>query len=153
SELLHIDRDRPIIGYYGAIADWFDAALVGVLARARPNWQFILIGSTFGCDLRPLNGQANLHLLGEKPYPALPAFLHAFDIAIIPFKKLPLTEATNPVKLFEYLSAGKRVVATDLAELRQYRDYVALATGPSEWLDALSDAMQPQDAGEIQRRL
>ena len=145
----------PVIGYYGAISDWFDTRLVSELARARPDWSFVLVGSTFGADLRPLNGLANVLLLGEKPYTELPAYLKVFDVCTIPFRATPLTNATNPVKLFEYLSAGKPVVATRLSELAYYHEYVTLAAGPSEWLAALDAALAPAATQpvEIERRI
>ncbi len=139
---------NPVIGYYGAIADWFDTALVGGLARQRPDWRFVLIGSTLYADLAPLQGLENVHLLGEMSYDRLPQFLHTFDVAIIPFKPTPLTHATNPVKLFEYLSAGKPVVATELDELRHYQEYVCLAASPEEWLAALEAALA-EDSPEL----
>jgi GT2 family glycosyltransferase/glycosyltransferase involved in cell wall biosynthesis len=143
---------RPIIGYYGAIAEWFDSAVVGALARARPHWSFVLIGSTAGADLAPLEGLPNVLLLGEKPYAVLPAYLHAFDLCLIPFKKTPLTDATNPVKLFEYLSAGKPVVATDLDELRHYADYVYLVALPEGWLPAIEAALHEDWPAQAQAR-
>ncbi len=139
-ELRHLGK--PIVGYYGAISDWFDSELVHALAQARPQWKFVLIGRTIGANLAPLQDLENVHLLGEKPYAVLPPYLHAFDVCIIPFKKLPLTEATNPVKLFEFLSAGKPVVATDLTELRHYADHVELASTPEQWLLAIEKALQ-----------
>jgi len=152
-EIARLRPGSPIVGYYGAISDWFDSSLVAALGRARPNCEFVLIGSTFGCDLRPLRGLPNVHLLGEKPYADLPPYLHAFDVGIIPFRRLPLTEATNPVKLFEYASAGKRIVATDLAELRHYSDYVTLVCDRQGWLDALDAALAPMQPDEIKRQL
>jgi GT2 family glycosyltransferase len=143
---------QPVIGYFGAIADWFDTDLLQELAYARPEWQFILIGSTLYADLAPLEGLSNISLLGEKPYALLPSYLHKFDVAIIPFKKMPLTEATNPVKLFEYLSAGKPVVATDLDELRYYADYVRLANTSQAWLEALDAALDDTGSKRIQAR-
>lgn len=133
---------RPVIGYYGAIADWFDTRLVRDLALARPGWSFLLIGSTRQADLAPLRDVRNVYLLGEKPYRSLPAYLHRFDAAVIPFKKLPLTDATNPVKLYEYLSAGKPVVATRLDELSHYAGLIALAGSRDEWLDELERALR-----------
>jgi glycosyltransferase involved in cell wall biosynthesis len=132
---------RPILGYYGAISDWFDSELVGWLAASHPEWNFVLIGSTYGADLRPFDGLDNIHLLGEKKYQDLPAYLNQFDICIIPFKKTPLTEVTNPVKLYEFLSAGKPVVATCLKELMHYKDYVDLASTEEEWLWAVNRAL------------
>src|SRR5206468_2351160 len=123
---------KPVIGYYGAISEWFDVDLIYDLATSRPNWNFFLIGHTFGSNLNALHNLNNVHLTEEKPYTVLPDYLHAFDVCIIPFKKTPLTDATNPVKMFEFLSAGKPVVATDLAELRNYSEIIQLATGKDE---------------------
>jgi hypothetical protein len=47
---------NPIVGYYGAIADWFDVGMISEAAAARPDWQFVLIGHTFGADISPLEG-------------------------------------------------------------------------------------------------
>jgi GT2 family glycosyltransferase/glycosyltransferase involved in cell wall biosynthesis len=147
------DLPRPIVGYYGAISDWFDAELVGELARARPWWTFLLVGSTYGADVAPLSGLTNVHLLGEKPYAEIAAYAHAFDVAMIPFKRTPLTDATNPVKLFEYLAAGKPVVASELGELTYYRDQVRLVANRAEWLDALESAMRPASPDVVAARV
>jgi GT2 family glycosyltransferase/glycosyltransferase involved in cell wall biosynthesis len=146
------DIKKPIIGYYGAISDWFDSELVRALAQERPGWSFVLIGSTFGSRIDHLNGEKNIHLFGEKPYAVLPSYLSAFDVCIIPFKKTPLTEATNPVKIFEFLSAGKAVVATELAELQHFNDYVHLASEKDGWLQAIEDALKDDDPVRIQAR-
>jgi GT2 family glycosyltransferase/glycosyltransferase involved in cell wall biosynthesis len=131
----------PIIGYYGAISDWFDSNLVARLAQKHPEWQFVLIGNTMGADTHAVKKFSNIHLLGEKPYSELPGYLHAFDVCTIPFKKNPLTEAKNPVKLFEYLSTGKPIVATKLEELCNYKDYVTLVCSPEEWEQAITSAL------------
>ena len=121
---------RPILGYYGAIAEWFDVEMVAEAARARPSWSFVLIGSTVGADVRSLRALPNVHLLGERPYASLPGFLHAFDVALIPFRRTALTEATNPVKLYEYLAAGTPIVAVELPELTPFRGlFYPMASG------------------------
>jgi glycosyltransferase involved in cell wall biosynthesis len=145
--------ENPIIGYYGAIADWFDTHLIRSLAEARPGWNFILIGNTQYADITPLQGLPNIKLKGEVPYHELPQHLNPFNVAIIPFRKNPLTQATNPVKLFEYLSAGKAVVATDLNELRYYSEYVRLASTPDEWLEAIETALKDYSPVHVQERI
>jgi hypothetical protein len=107
-----------VVGYYGAIAHWFDARLVAELARLRPDWRFELVGNTFSSDLRPLGGLPNVSLLGEMPYAELPHRLARWHCCIIPFLRNELTEATNPVKVYEMLAAGMPVAAVDLPELR-----------------------------------
>lgn len=107
----------PIIGYIGAIAEWFDAQLVRAVALARPQWQFVLVGAVTCARAQALLHLPNIQLAGEQPYHALPAYLHRFDVACIPFVRNALTAATDPVKLYEYCSAGKPVVAAPLPEL------------------------------------
>ena len=145
---------RPIIGYFGAIADWFDTELVAEMARLRPSWSFVLIGSTFSACLEPFQNLTNIHLLGEQPYQALPAYLHAFDACLIPFKLNPLTEATNPVKFYEYLSAGKPVVATPLPELVPYEveGLVSLGQNPQEFVEKIERALQQNSAERVAAR-
>lgn len=148
-----IDISRPIIGYYGALSDWLDTGLIYNLASARPNWNFILIGRVESADVALIENMRNVFLLGEKPYELLPGYLHHFDTCIIPFKKNRLTEATNPVKLFEFLSAGKSIVATDLDELRYYQEYVRLASSVSDWLEAIELALVDYLPVQVEKRL
>jgi len=131
----------PVIGYYGAIAEWFDVQTVCQAAERHPAWSFVLIGYTFGSDLRELECRPNVYLLGEKPYAELPAYLAGFDVCTIPFLRTPLTEATNPVKVFEYLSAGKPVVAAALPELESLADVVYQYTTPDEFVALLEQAL------------
>jgi glycosyltransferase involved in cell wall biosynthesis len=107
-----------VVGYYGAIAHWFDSRLIAELAKMRPNWRFELIGNTFTADLRSLRNLPNVQLLGEIPYADLPSNLARWHGCVIPFERNELTEATNPVKVYEMLAAGMPVVAVDLPELR-----------------------------------
>jgi len=142
----------PIIGYYGAIADWFDTDLIGKLASDHPNWTFLLIGATYLADLDPLSGLENVYLLGEKPYSEIPKYLSHFDVCLIPFKHTPLTDATNPVKMYEYLSAGKPIVATKLDELTYYTDYVTLADTQEEWARAIEKCLVEEKTPDLLER-
>jgi GT2 family glycosyltransferase/glycosyltransferase involved in cell wall biosynthesis len=132
---------RPIIGYYGAIADWFDLALMAEAAKRRPGYSFVLVGGVFDVDVSQLRSQPNVHLLGQQPYELMPQYLHNFDACVIPFKINPITEATDPVKLYEYLSGGKPVVSVNLPELKGYRDAVYIAENPADFVDKLDLAL------------
>ena len=137
----------PTIGYYGAIADWFDARLMAKLAASRPEWRFELIGSTLGGDVRALEGLSNVRLLGECPYPDLPDRIAGWDAFVIPFRRLPLTEATNPVKIYEMLATGRPVVAVGLPELRPIarRGLIRLAATPRGFAEAIEQALAEDD--------
>jgi GT2 family glycosyltransferase/glycosyltransferase involved in cell wall biosynthesis len=145
---------RPVVGYIGAVAEWFDSELVGALARARPRWTVVLVGDTHTADVRPLHGLSNVHLVGEVPYELVPAFLHAFDVCLVPFRMTPLTEATNPVKVYEYLSAGKPVVAVPLPELAsmEAEGLVVTAAGAEAFVEAVERALAEDSPEAAARR-
>ncbi|MEF2965954.1 glycosyltransferase [Paenibacillus sp. M1] len=144
--------EGPIIGYFGAISEWFDIGLIHGLALRRPDWTFILIGNTFGCDISEVEGLDNVKLLGEKPYGELPEYLHRFDAALIPFKYNELTKATNPVKLYEYLAAGKPVIASPLPELAAVAPHlISMAYGPEQFEAAIGQALKFTTPGKAKR--
>lgn len=144
---------RPIIGYYGAISSWFDTELVVSLALARPAWSFVLIGSTWDGDTSRLEQLPNVHLLGERPYEELPGLAAAFDVGIIPFRRTTLTEATDPVKLYEMLALGLDVVTPPLASLDAFEGLIRIADGPEAFLTVLEDLLRrPTPPEEVERR-
>jgi hypothetical protein len=162
-EFEHFDRaddrsaaraDEPTIGYYGAIADWFDGALVAELARLRPTWRFELIGSTLGGDVRPLVELANVRMRGECPYAELPGRIDGWDAFLIPFRRLPLTEATNPVKVYEMLATGRPVVAVGLPELVPIarKGLIRLAATAEQFAAAIEAALREDDAASAAAR-
>jgi glycosyltransferase involved in cell wall biosynthesis len=142
------------VGYYGAIADWFDSALVAGIARLRPQWRIVLIGSTWSADTAPLEASPNVVLAGEKPYAELPALIADWDCCVIPFQHSPLTAATNPVKVYEMLAAGKPVVSVGLPELGSMaaEGLVSLAEGAEAFVEAIERTVAGDDAASRARR-
>jgi len=142
---------KPVIGYYGAIAEWFDTNALYHAAIKHPEWSFAMIGHTTGVDIRELKRLKNVSFLGEKKYSDLPSYLTSFDVCTIPFRRTPLTEATNPVKVFEYLSTGKPVVAASLPELLPLQDVVYLYSTPEEFTQQLEQALEV-DCAELREQ-
>lgn len=127
---------RPVVGFYGLIADWVDLPLVRFLASAKPHWTFALIGK-LDTDPSPLRGLPNVHLLGRKDYQALPAYCRGFDVAIVPFAVNALTRAANPLKLREYLAAGLPVVTVAIPEAERLAGLVRVARSERHFLEEL----------------
>src|SRR6476661_7393351 len=137
---------HPVIGYYGALASWVDVELIGKIARHFPQATFVLAGGAFDVDLAAVERLPNVRLLGARPYEEMPRLLWHFDACVIPFLVNDITQATNPVKFYEYLSAGKPVVAPRLDELLPYADLCYLADGHDAFLAALESALaEPAD--------
>lgn len=161
-DLAHFERtssndktggNRPRIGYYGAIAHWFDFELVAQIARSLPTCDFVLAGEVTSDEVRCFDGLNNIQLLGEIPYNDVPSLAATFDVALIPFKIIDLTLATNPVKIFEYAALGLPVVATDLPELSDLpSSVVSRVTTVEEAIDCIQNHLADQDLGQVELR-
>ncbi len=108
---------RPVIGFFGLVADWIDLVLVRRVADAHPHASVVLIGKVTA-STSPLEGARNVHLLGRRPYAELPAYCKGFAVAMTPFVLNELALNANPLKAREYVAAGLPNVCTDLPELR-----------------------------------
>jgi glycosyltransferase involved in cell wall biosynthesis len=119
------DIPRPIAGFVGRIASWIDLELIRDCALALPEWSFVLVGPT-NTALSELEAMPNVHCLGARDYEEVPGYVRAFDVCLAPFVSSALSESVNPLKVHEYLAAGKPVVATRMRELEPFADVVRL---------------------------
>lgn len=111
---------RPIIGFFGLMADWVDQEAIIAAAKAHPEGSVVIIGKVApDCDVSAMEAVPNIHFLGRKPYASLPGYSRAFDVALMPFTVNELTLNANPLKVREYLAAGLPVVSTDIPEVRK----------------------------------
>jgi GT2 family glycosyltransferase/glycosyltransferase involved in cell wall biosynthesis len=150
---VHRLSERPVVGYFGVLDHWFDADLVGKAATAYPAWDFVLIGRQQDCDLDALRRLPNVSLIGEVAYQALPRFAAGFDVCMIPFLINDLTRHTNPVKLYEYLAAGKPVVGTAMPEI-MIDGLVSIAHDERDFIAKLGAAMAlHREPALIERRV
>lgn len=139
-------KKRPVIGYYGAVSHWFDWEKVCYVADQMPDCDVVIIGEI--TEYREqLEKHKNIKLLGEKKYQELPKHLAYFDVCLIPFDtSTDLIKATNPVKFYEYLSAGKKVVTTEIPELEPYRDqYVYMSNENETFLEYIKMCLKGTD--------
>ena len=119
----------------------------------KDSFTFVIIGHTFGADIRKLQKFSNVHFLGERPYSELPKYLHDFDVCLIPFKITQLIESTHPVKLYEYLASGKPVVATKMTELLSVADLCYLSEDKEDFLKKLDLAVNEKDDAIRKKRI
>jgi teichuronic acid biosynthesis glycosyltransferase TuaH len=144
-----INKKKPIIGYTGALAEWFDYELLTEVCELCPEMEFVLIGIDYDNSL----GQTrlleckNVNWLGHKPYKALFQYVWRFDVAIIPFRVNQITLATSPVKLYEYFACQKPVVSTALPECEKY-DVTFIAHNAAEFHTQIQRALV---AGESEK--
>ncbi len=125
---------RPVVGFFGALADWLDLDWVAESAEHFPNWSFVYIGregfATAAARERwkALAATANIHVFPQVAPRTLASYLAEFDVCTMPFRDLAMTRTMNAVKVYEYLAAGKPVVASDVAELRPLAELGLIVT-------------------------
>jgi len=131
---------RPRLGFIGTIGPWVDLPLLRHLARQRPDCSIALIGPVERRIARS-SEPMNLHLLGERAYSSLPAYLAGMDVLLIPFRMMELTRAVNPIKLYEYCASGKPIVAAPLEEVMAAEGVCYIGDGPGPFLKAVDEAL------------
>jgi O-antigen biosynthesis protein len=146
---------RPLVGLVGGLRACVDQGLLATLARNRPDWTFVLVGPE-QVSFAELRDISNVHVLGPKPHDAVPAYVHRFDVCLVPYVVDSFTDNISPAKLNEYLALGKPVVSTALREVRRYNemfgDVVAVASGASEFGGAIARALPDRSANAVARR-
>jgi len=130
----------PLVGYVGSITEFTDLELLESLARARPEWSWVLAGPS-RVRTRALRALPNVTLTGELAHEDALRLLATLDAAVIPYKVNAATEAASPVKVHEYLAAGLPVVSVDIPEVRHLGPEVTVASGLPQFLAALDQAV------------
>ncbi len=136
----------PVAGFYGSISAWFDQDLYAQLARSLPDWTFLLIGPVL-VPVDRLAACPNIRFLGTRPHASLPRYAQHWTAALLPFVDNAQIRASNPLKLREYLAAGRPIVTVDFPALAPYRAHVTIATTPDDWVVALRKAEAEADEG------
>ena len=155
ADIAHLNG--PVLGFAGNfLSSKVDFDLLEEVARARPEWSLLLIGPEArdtAHALERLGRLPNVHWIGPKPYADLPRYVAAFDVGLIPYLSNPYTRSCFPLKLYEYLAAGKPVVASGVPELEGMEPDVALVEGPEQFIASIEDALGRLGEGDRTRRM
>ena len=147
--------ERPVLGYTGTVhPSRVNVALLEAIARKFKQGSIVLVGPDhLSPDQRArLDALGNVHRLGPVPYAEVPGYMRAFDVSIVPHCVTPFTESLNPIKLWEYLAAGKPIVSTNVAGFRSYPAHVRIAANADEFLTEVSAALAEDPAKAEERR-
>ena len=148
---------RPIVGFSGNLMRGkIDFRLLESLAEMRPDWNLLLVGPTTPGveeDLGRLTRLGNVRWLGPKPYDEVPRYVAAFDVGLCPYVWNDWMRSGFPLKLYEYLAAGKPVVASGNPDLAGMEPDVVLARGASQFVAAVEQALQLNRDEDRARRI
>jgi len=142
------------VGYVGHLYPGKAMELIQRLAPLCPWAQFHMVGGRsedIALWRERSAGQPNLTFHGFQPQTRLPAYLSAFDVVIAPFQskvvgnsgKVDTSRWMSPLKVFEYMSARRAIICSDLPVLREVLEdgRTALLCDPKDaeqWAHALA---------------
>ena len=139
------DLPRPVLGFAGNfLASKVDFDLLEAIARALPRLDVAPRSDRRRPEtdavLERLARIANVRWLGPEAVLELPRYVAAFDVGLIPYVENAYTRSCFPLKLYEYLAAGKPVVASGLPELAGMEPDVVLVDEAAAFVDAVQEA-------------
>lgn len=143
----------PRLGYVGVLDERLDTGLLAALADAHPDWQLVLVGPVAKIDPASLPQRPNIHYAGQQAYAALPSFLAAWDVCLMPFAMNASTRFISPTKSLEYMAAELPVVSTPVPDVvSQHADVVTIAATQQEFIAGCERALA-MPAHERQARI
>lgn len=133
---------RYLVGYHGTLASWINYEILRAIANDG-RYDVLLIGLQHDTSFKSsgLAAHPRVHYLGSKQYHTLNQYAAYYDVAILPFLKNDMTDTVSPVKIFEYMAAGKPIVSTNLAECEKYSSCLIAKTVP-DFLHSLDEALE-----------
>ena len=123
---LNLPENLHIILYTGHLYDWKGAHVLLEAARKKSvtDALFVFVGGT-NEDVAHLRKEAEglntVHIVGHRPHQEIPCWLVAADVLVLPnsAQSEESVHETSPIKLFEYMAAGRPIVASDLPSIRE----------------------------------
>ena len=145
---------HPIVGYFGNIERRIDFDLLKEVIVGNADINFVFAGPV-SKEFMPdwIDKMPNLHFIGRIAYELMPNVIKGFDVAIIPFKKDEVSATIFPLKLFEYLGAGKPVVSTNFnPDLKEFTEgTVSYCSDPNDFTQAIRSALIDSEEKKAQR--
>ncbi len=136
------------VAYIGTVSAWVDFDSVDYCLQAIPDLRFHMVGPAEIARRHLSTKSERLVFHGAVPHSALPDYVRRFDAFALPFLVTRLTEAVDPVKLYEYLAFGKEVLAVYYAEIERFRPFCHFYQSREELCDLLrrlqNGALEPK---------
>ncbi len=144
----------PIVGYFGTLSANNDIELLEYCVRNLPNTSFVFAGQITGGDYSHLAALPNVRFLGKMPYEKIPMLASTFDVCLLVWKVTDWIRSCNPLKMFEYMAAGKPIVSVAINEVAQnYGHLVSVAQNKEEFCQKIVWELQNDSDHRRQERI
>jgi hypothetical protein len=154
-ELLAFEN-KKIIGFIGSVEYRTDYELLKKMVGYHSDKVFVVVGPVYAKEIKEMgfDQMQNVIFTGARHFSELPAYLQYMDVMIIPYRLSVLTKSIYPLKLNEYLGAGKAVVSTIFSDdIKGFNDVVYLAKDHQEFLKMIDRAIGENSEEKKQMRM
>lgn len=143
-------REGKVIGFIGNLDELrIDYALLTDVAMTHPDKTLLLVGPVNSPEPKAngLDKLPNVVFTGSRSLDQLPAYLQHMDCVLIPFLCNTLTRSIYPLKINEYLAAGKPVVSTSFSDdIRSFANCIYITEGHEEFTGTIERAIYENNA-------
>ena len=145
----------PVAGFVGHLSDRIDLPMLE--ATAATGCSLLLVGPRQGtfeiARMEALLRRPNVCWVGAKPFEALPSYLRLIDVGLLPYTTSEFNRASFPLKVLEYLAAGRPAVCSDLPAVRTLGPVVTVASTPDAFAGAVTrELARPRDEAAVAER-
>lgn len=138
-----LPHTNPIVGYVGLMQERIDIEILETSIKHNQNINFVFVGPILSKSyFNGLKKYKNVYFLGPKHHSKIPSYLHYFDVCIIPHKVNNFTKSMNPLKLYEYLAAGKEVITTPVPPSEEYKQVIHIANEGTEFAELIKKCIK-----------
>ena len=153
AEMDKVKMKGPVIGYSGiANITRLNLAMLDLLIKKRPMWQYVFVGKTDKEIRERFNNCKNVYFMPPVDYERLPDYISYFDVAIVPFRINEHTRGNSLLKLYDYLAMGKPVVSTNIGGADELKDVIRIAFEPEDFLRKIEMSLHDFDVVSINKR-
>ena len=141
---------KPRITCVSVIKKQLDLELVVNLAQKKREWSFVFIGPIGNVSgkekfLKILQNLQNTYFLGCKDVSELPAYVQYTDVCTLPYEINAYTNYIFPLKMLEYMAAGKPMVGSPISTVLDFKEYVRVAESLTDWEIEIGNCLKEEN--------
>ena len=165
-DLYYRDVERPaeiknvktkIIGFTGNLDNIrLDYRLMRRLAEGHPDKTLLLVGPINSPEVysEGLDKMPNVILTGAKTIYEVPNYLKFMDVVILPSLLNKMSLSVYPLKINEYLAAGKSAIATSFSDdIRSFQPHIRIADSHDHFVQLIDEAIADYPEHKVRARM
>ncbi|NJN34555.1 MAG: glycosyltransferase family 1 protein [Saprospiraceae bacterium] len=155
AEIAHIKT--PIIGFVGNLDPIrTDYPLFRKIADAHPDKTLVLVGPINSPEVyeQGLDKMPNVVLTGAKKIQDVPQYLKFMDVCLLPSLLNKMTKSVYPLKINEYLAAGKSAISTNFSDdIRSFGEHIHIAQDHADFVRLIDIAIKDYAPERVAARM